>query len=553
MKTKSIILTIVGTILIGVVVYFLIPSDNEKVDTAEQQLYTCGMHPDIISEEPGNCPICEMKLTPMRSNKSSGERTILHWRAPMDPNEIYDQPGKSKMGMDLVPVYSDGMGAEGTVMIDPVVQQNMNVKTEQVQRKSLAAKVTTNGVLSVDETREYYVTTRVDGWVEKLYVNFTGQKVIKGDKLMDIYSPELVAAQQEYLAAVSYQQSVNKSSIGEVSKGGDEMVNNAFRKLQLLEMSESDIHNLRRAKELKTFITLYAQKSGTVLMKQVVEGEKIKAGAQLLHIADLSRLWLTADIYEYELSKIKVGANTEMKYNFLPGKTFHGKVSFIYPTIDAKSRTAKIRINVSNTTGDLKPEMFASVEVKGEESGEVLVVFESSVIRSGEMDVVILSLGDGKFKPQMVKLGDYSDGYYEIIKGVTDGDVIVTSAQFLIDSESNLKAAVNQFQSGNDQASFEMEEDMNSEMPDAAAIEEQISHEGHAHTMMETESIIREGVIDVESIDKNGDGRVFECHMDWNVIADESGRCPTCEMRLKEYTLDETKANLTKYGYESKR
>jgi len=553
-KTKNIILTIIGIVLLGSAIYLFLPSvDTTKVENDEKQLYTCGMHPQIISDEPGNCPICEMKLTPLRGSKTTGEKKILYWRAPMDPNEIYDKPGKSKMGMDLVPVYEDGGGSDGAITIDPVVQQNMNVKTEPVQRKSLPVKVTTNGVLSIDETREYYVTTRVDGWVEKLYVNFTGQKVNRGDKLMDIYSPELVAAQQEYLAAVSYQQSINNSSISGVSKSGDEMMKNAYRKLQLLEMPESDIINLRRTNELKTNITLNAQRSGTVLMKEVVEGEKIKAGAKLLHIADLSKLWLTADIYEYELSKIKVGADVEMQYNFLPGKTYQGKVSFIYPKIEAKSRTAKIRIDVSNINGELKPEMFAGVVIKGKVRDEVLAVPESSVLRSGKMDVVILSLGEGKFKPQMVKLGEYSDGYYQVMKGASDGDVVVTSAQFLIDSESNLKAAVSQFQSGNNQAALEMEEDMNTEMPGIAASAEQVSHEEQTHVMTKHESLTREGVIDVEAIDKNGDGKVFECPMDWNVIADEAGRCPTCEMKLKEFTLDETKANLEKYGYEYRR
>lgn len=551
MKTKNIVLVMIGIVLLGSAVYLYYPSDNSTIQSnGEKQLYTCGMHPEIISEEPGNCPICEMKLTPLRTNKTSGEKKILYWRAPMDPNEIYDKPGKSKMGMDLVPVYEDEAGAQGLVTIDPIVEQNMNVKTEQVKKRNLSSDVTTNGVLAIDETREYYVTTRVDGWVEKLYVNYTGQKVHKSDKLMNIYSPELVAAQQEYLAAVSYQKSINNSTISDVSKSGDEMVKNAYRKLQLLEMSNEDINNLRRTGELKTYITLYAQQGGTVLMKEVVEGEKIKAGAKLLHIADLSNLWLTADIYEYELSKVKLGNEADIKYNFFPGQNFKGKVSFIYPTVGSKSRTAKIRIDISNIKGELKPEMFASVKIKGKDLGNVITIPESAVLRSGKTDVVISSLGEGKFKPLNVKLGGYSDGYYQVMKGVNDGDVVVTSAQFLIDSESNLKAAVNQFQSSSEQAMADMKNDTTMVLPSKTEDVEQKPNEIHQHSVAKKESIVREGVIDVEAIDKNGDGKVFECPMDWNVISDEAGRCPTCEMRLKEYTLDEAKANLTKYGYE---
>ena len=199
---KKIIIIIIAAVVILVPVYFLfIAGSSSDITSEEKQLYTCGMHPEIISDEPGLCPICEMNLTPIKNNnqKSSGERKILYWRAPMDPNEIYDAPGKSKMGMDLVPVYDDEATGSGIVTIDPEVQQNMNIKTETVQVKQLSSKVTTNGVLQTNETSEYIVTTRINGWVEKLYVNYTGQQISKGSKLMDIYSPELVSAQQELL------------------------------------------------------------------------------------------------------------------------------------------------------------------------------------------------------------------------------------------------------------------------------------------------------------------------------------------------------------------
>ncbi|HRP94092.1 MAG TPA: efflux RND transporter periplasmic adaptor subunit [Ignavibacteriaceae bacterium] len=540
---KKILTIIITAVVILVPVYFLfIAGGSSDVSSEEKQLYTCGMHPEIISDEPGLCPICEMNLTPIKNDnkKSSGERKIIYWRAPMDPNEIYEAPGKSKMGMDLVPVYEDEAGGSGIVTIDPEVQQNMNIKTAKVEVKQLSSKVTTNGVLATNETSEYIVTTRINGWIEKLYVNYTGQQISKGSKLMDIYSPELVSAQQELLTALSYQNSVNESSLKSIRESGNELVKNSMRKLELLEVSDDEIKRLIDTREVKTYLTLYAQKSGTVLEKNIVDGQKVMGGMPLLKIANLSTLWLMADIYEYELAKVKVGSKASVIFNFLPGKIYEGRVSFIYPTLDTKSRTVKIRIELNNR-GELKPSMFANITIEGEDLGKKPVVPENAIIRSGLKDVVIISLGDGKFKPQEVKLGGYANGYYQVLSGLSEGNTIVTSAQFLIDSESNLKSAINQFQTGTQEVSSEMKQEKR-ENKDEMKMEE------HDHSS----SIVHEGVIDVEAIDKNKDGKLFECPMDWNVISDEAGRCPLCNMKLKEYTIDEVKANLEKYGFEYK-
>jgi len=540
---KKIIIISLAVIVILVPVYFLfIAGGSSDVSSEEKQLYTCGMHPEIISDEPGLCPICEMQLVPIKkNNKQTGERKIIYWRAPMDPNEIYDAPGKSKMGMDLVPVYEDESSGSGIVTIDPEVQQNMNIKTAKVEVKQLSSKVTTNGVLATNETSEYIVTTRINGWIEKLYVNYTGQQISKGSKLMDIYSPELVSAQQELLTALSYQNSVNESSLNSIRESGNELVKNSMRKLELLEVSDDEIKRLIDTKEVKTYLTLYAQKSGTVLEKNIVDGQKVMGGMPLLKIANLSTLWLMADIYEYELAKVKVGSKASVIFDFLPGKIYEGRVSFIYPTLDTKSRTVKIRIELNNR-GELKPSMFANITIEGENLGSKPVVPENAIIRSGLKDVVIISLGDGKFKPQEVKLGGYANGYYQVLSGLSEGNTIVTSAQFLIDSESNLKAAINQFQTGTQEVSSEMKQEKR-ENKDEMKMEE------HDHSS----SIVHEGVIDVEAIDKIKDGKLFECPMDWNVISDEEGRCPLCNMFLKEYTIDEVKSNLDKHGYEYKK
>jgi Cu(I)/Ag(I) efflux system membrane fusion protein/cobalt-zinc-cadmium efflux system membrane fusion protein len=540
-KNKIIIIALAAVVII-VPVYFLFVTGNysSEIDTQEKQLYTCGMHPNIISEEPGDCPICEMKLVPIKNTTRSGsvqnkDRKILYWRAPMDPNEIYESPGKSKMGMDLVPVYEDEAGSSGIVTIDPAVEQNMNVKIETVQKKNLSGKIITNGVLTVDESNQYIVTTRISGWVEKLYVNYTGQQVLQGSKLMDIYSPELVSAEQELLTALSYQNSVSQSSLQSIRESGNELVKNAIRKLELLEVPDVEVKRLIATKEVKTFITLFAQKTGTVLEKNIVEGQKVIGGMPLLKIANLSNLWLMADIYEYELSKISLRSKAKINYNYLPGESFNGTVSFIYPTIDPKSRTVKIRINVNNQSGELKPEMFSNVEIEGNSLGTFPVVPENAVIRSGIKDIVIISIGNGKFKPTEIKLGGYSYGYYQVLQGLVEGNKVVTSAQFLIDSESNLRSAVNQFQSAVKEDKSETKE-----------VKQKMNVEEHDHSS----SIIHEGTIDLKSIDTNKDGKLFECPMDWNVISDEDGRCPVCNMYLKEYTIDEVKTNLDKNGFE---
>jgi len=519
-------------------------SDDHTHTTADGQLYTCGMHPEIILDEPGNCPICEMELTLIKSKgstKSSGERIILYWRAPMDPNEIYDEPGKSKMGMDLVPVYEVEADASGIVTIDPQVQQNMNVKTEVVVSKSLSSEVITNGVLETDETSEYIATTRVNGWIEKLYINYTGQKVRKGDKLMDIYSPELVAAQQELLTALSYNQSVKKTNFQEISESGEELIRNAVKKLQLFNISDSEIESIKATGKVRTYLTLYAKKNGTVLSKNVREGAKITPGTELCNIADLSKLWLLADVYEYELSKVHIGSKAEIRFNYLPGKIYNGTVSFIYPTLDPVSRTAKIRIVIDNSSGKLKPAMFANIKIKGKDLGNRPTIPENAVLRSGSRDIVILALGDGKFKPVDVELGTYADGYYHVLKGLNEGNIIVTSAQFLIDSESNLRAAISQFQSGENET-----EKVNNETQDKKPATKDEKHE-------HSSSLVQEVIIDVESIDVNKDGKLFECPMDWNVLTDEEGRCQNCNMYLKEFTIDEVKVNLDKHGYEYKK
>ncbi len=354
----AIILSIILAIAIGFIAYQnLIHSDDVlyEHETADgKQLYTCGMHPDIISDEPGNCPICEMKLTPIKNEEeNSGEKKVAYWVAPMDPNEIYDSPGKSKMGMDLIPVYENEIASGGIVKIDPVVQQNMNVRLTTVDSKNLSSSIVTNGVVTADERNEFVISSRVAGWIEKLYINFTGQEVSKGEKLLDIYSPELVASQKEFLSSLRYKESVKNSNNAVLAKSGEELLANSIKKLELLEMSTSDINKLMETREVKDFTSVYSPADGIVMKKNIVEGAKIKTGEMLMHISDLSNLWVIADIYEHEISKVKLNSNVKLYPNSFPNKMIKGKVSFIDPTLDEKTRTVKVRIDVRNSDGFL--------------------------------------------------------------------------------------------------------------------------------------------------------------------------------------------------------
>jgi Cu(I)/Ag(I) efflux system membrane fusion protein/cobalt-zinc-cadmium efflux system membrane fusion protein len=376
---------------------------------------------------------------------------------------------------------------------------------------------------------------------------------------MDIYSPELVVAQQELLTAVSYQQAISNSDIQDILKSGDELIKNSVKKLQLLEMPDSDIKKLMNSKDVKTYVTLYAQQTGTVISKNVLEGQKINPGMPLLQITNLNTLWLMADVYEFELSKLSLGTKAEIKFNFKPGVIYNGKVSFIYPTIEPKTRTVKVRIDVKNN-GELKPDMLANVTIMGKELDNALVAPENAIIRSGKNDIVIIALGEGRFRPQNVLLGEYSDGYYQVLNGLSEGDQIVTSAQFLIDSESNLRTAVNQFTSDNSKpkpmSGKEVGKEVGKEKPAMEMKDnkknEPITSKDKPKEVKKEESIVRTGIIDLKIIDKNKDGKLYQDMMDWNVISDEPGDCPLCGMELMEMNIEAVKKNLIDNGFKVK-
>jgi Cu(I)/Ag(I) efflux system membrane fusion protein/cobalt-zinc-cadmium efflux system membrane fusion protein len=426
-------------------------SHDEAGTPAATQQYTCGMHPWVIADEPGDCPICGMKLTPVKAGTTgqvqaadtSRERKIKYWVAPMDPTYIRYEPGKSPMGMDLVPVYEDETSSGSTISIDPVTAQNMGVRTAAVERRHLHRQIRTVGTIEYEEPKVTSVNAKVEGWIEKLYVDQTGQMVKKGQPLLEIYSPALVSAQQEYLLALRHRDALKDSTFKDIATGGDRLLDAARQRLRYWDVSDRQIRRLEKTGQVRKTLTLYAPYGGIVTMKMAMPGQFVKAGQELFVVGDISRVWVYADIYEYELPWIEVGQEAEVMLPLVGEKTLKTKIDYIYPYVEPKTRTVKARMTFDNPGLELKPDMYVNVRVHAREVTDVLAVPNEAVLRSGEKQTVFVALGDGKFEPRQVKTGvQGDDGFTEIISGLLDGETVVTSAQFLFDSESRLREAI---------------------------------------------------------------------------------------------------------------
>jgi len=408
-------------------------------------LYTCGMHPDVLQEEPGTCPICAMDLTPVKrpGSGSAGERKVAYWVAPMDPNYISETPGKSPMGMDLVPVYEDEVN-EAIIWIDPATIQNIGVTTTEVENRDLSVSLRTNGIVTIAEDNEFRVNPKISGWVEKLYVNRTGDMVRKGDPLLEIYSPQLVAAQEEFLVALSNVEMFSHSHNERVKISAENLVNSARRRLELWDISSEQIDELESSREVSRVLTVFSPASGVVMHKNAVEGAAVKAGMDLFRIVDLDMVWIEAQIFENELPWISIGGSVEILSPYDPNLILSGKVDYVYPYLDVKSRTAKLRITVANHNFNLRPEMYVDVIVQGSTHLDAVSIPKSTVLHGGERNIVFVAIGEGRFMPREVQLGVETDRYYEVITGLSAGASVVTSAQFLLDSEAKLQEAIQQ-------------------------------------------------------------------------------------------------------------
>lgn len=359
------------------------------------------------------------------------------YQDPMHPQYVQDEPGTAPdCGMDLVPVRVDGEAEEGTVQISPATIQNMGVRTARVEVASLAQRVRTTGRFEANEQLMTAVSPKVDGWVERLHVNYEGDRVRKGQPLLTIYSPELVSTQEEYLLALR-----NAERLGG-SDDAQRLVDAARRRLAYWDISEEQIERLEATGEPTKTLTLHAPASGTVSNKNVTEGERIQAGQTLMHLSDLSRLWLMLDIYEQNLLWIDVGSQVEVELPYAPGETLTGRVDYIYDQLNPETRTVKARITVPNPDLKLKPGMYATAVIEGRETAPTPLVPEEAVVSSGERDVVVLALGEGRFRPVPVRTGAQSGSRVQVLSGLEGGEQVVTSAQFLIDSEARLQSAI---------------------------------------------------------------------------------------------------------------
>ncbi len=374
----------------------------------------------------------------------TGKR-IKYWAAPMDPAYIRNEPGQSPMGMDLIPVYEeDGeKEATSTIRIDPVTVQNMGVRVAPVERKSLVKDIRALGTVTYDESRIFAVNTKFNGWIERLYVNFVGERVRRGQPLFDIYSPDLVTAQEEYRLALEQQRQLADSPYESVRAGARRLLDASRKRLRYWDISQAQIKRIGQNNAISKTVSVHSPANGVVIAKKALEGHFVKAGEHLYEIADLSKIWVDVEIYEYELPYVKVGMRAEMDLPYVPGKRFKGRVLFVYPFLSPETRTAKLRLEFHNPDLELKPGMYANVNLASWVADNALVIPQEAVIDSGVRKVVFVALGKGRFQPREIKLGmEGRGGEVQVLEGLKADEEIVVSAQFMLDSESRLREVI---------------------------------------------------------------------------------------------------------------
>lgn len=449
MKTKiriAILLITAAAIILNV----SCKRSGEQTAPPKKVMYRSTMMPKEISDKPGKDSM-GMDMVPFeveeaaqavqpaeKTDENPAPKKKTMYRSTMNPGEISDKPGKDSMGMDMVPfeVEEGGtvteVGGRIQVKISPQRQQLIGIKTALVTSQSIHKLIKAVGRVDYAEPNISIVTLKFDGWVERLFVNSTGRAVRKGEALFDIYSPDLVAAQQEYLIALK---------AGATLGGASSILKSAREKLRLWDIPDREVEELGRTGEFKKTVTVYSPGSGIVIEKNVVQGQKIMSGESLYKIADLSRVWILGEVYEYELPFIKTGQDAKISLSYYPGESFAGKITYIYPYLKPETRTNQVRIEVANPGLKLKPEMFANLEIQVD-YGTKLTVPADAVLDAGDTKIVFVAMGDGYFEPREVKLGVRGQDVYEVLGGVSEGENVVTSATFLIDSESSLKAAL---------------------------------------------------------------------------------------------------------------
>jgi Cu(I)/Ag(I) efflux system membrane fusion protein/cobalt-zinc-cadmium efflux system membrane fusion protein len=438
--------------------------DSQASSPAEEggeRLYQCPMHPEVIESTEGTCPICNMALVEIKGGpatthassgrpEASGERKVLYWYAPMDPTYMRDEPGLSPMGMKLVPKYAEDVESSeaGVIRIDPVQVQNIGVVSTEALAEDIARYSRTVGILDFNADHINWVNTKFEGWIEKVHVNYVGQDVRQGQPLFAIYSPELVTTQEEYLRALEYRASLIDSGRTETLRQAESLVRSSRERLEYWDITEQQIRHLESTRQVQRRLTVTSPADGVVveLMNEALEGMFVKPGMDLYKIANLSTVWVHADVYESDMAWIRDGQDAVVSFRHDPGREVRGKILFLYPEVSRDTRTLKICIEVANPDGHLRPGMYADVLVEGPALRKAVVVPRAAVLRSGERDIVFLDLGDGRFQPREVSLGVAGQqDRVQILAGVSPGDRVVTQAQFMLDSESRIQEAIAKF------------------------------------------------------------------------------------------------------------
>jgi Cu(I)/Ag(I) efflux system membrane fusion protein len=413
---------------------------REHAEKHADPTYVCPMHPDVTSDEPGTCPICGMDLVEKKSpgETAAAEREILYYRHPHNPEITSEEPAKDEMGMDFIPVYSR---AGESIALDPAIIQTLGVRTAQVEHGTLWRKITTVGYIAYDDTRLRHVHPRVEGWIENLQLHQAGERIASGDQLFELYSPTLITAQEEFLGALR--------------SGNARLIKASRDRLLSLDMAARDIERVEQEREIIRNVPYYAERDEVITELNVREGMFVSPDMEVMTLADLSRVWLRADIFDRQAEWVREGQPAEVRLSYLPGAVFEGEVEFVSPLLDAQTRTVEARLSFPNPDGSLKPNMFADIVIYGGPKRDVLFVPREALIRTPDGGRLVMALGDGRFSSRKVVPGMESGDYVEITNGVEAGERVVTSAQFLIDSETGLQSGLDRLDStpGNESGS----------------------------------------------------------------------------------------------------
>ena len=385
-------------------------------------------------DQPGQSPM-GMDLVPVYKEQQK-EPEILYWVAPMGPNFKRDQPGKSPMGMDLVPVYADADGDDNAIRIDPAVINNLGVRTAKVESGPLWRRIDAVASIGVDDNRVSHINLRTQGWVERMVVKSEGERVKQGDLLFELYSPDLLNAQEEYVQALG--------------SGNASLIRASRERLIALGLEVDQIKALRRSRKTQRLVKVYAPQDGIVSSLKVGEGMFVKPATTIMTLADLSRVWVLAEVFERQADWVAVGQPAEVRLPYLPGRLWEGRVEYIYPELNPKTRTLRVRLVFDNPDEALKPNMYGKAAIFAGPKRDVLSVPREALIRSGSGNRLVVALGNGRFESREVLIGIESGDWTEIVEGVNEGEEVVVSAQFLIDSEASIKGSFVRLEAGDD-------------------------------------------------------------------------------------------------------